>query len=90
MGYDLFHWRKVYFSVYNCFELANIQHRSIFKSKVDFIVASELNRDTDYFSDIAGAWVRDVHSYFIQINTSNYGDSVNFPFLVNFPFFQTN
>lgn len=75
MGYDLFHWRKVYFSVYNCFELANIQHRSIFKSKVDFIIASELNRDTDYFSDIAGAWVRDVHSYFIQVNTSNYGDS---------------
>ncbi|WP_313384568.1 reverse transcriptase domain-containing protein [Chishuiella sp.] len=75
MGYDLFHWRKVYFSVYNCFELANIQHRSIFKSKVDFIIASELNKDTDYFSDIAGAWVRDVHSYFIQVNTSNYGDS---------------
>ncbi len=75
MSYDFFHWQKVYFSVYNCFELANIQHRSIFKSKVDFIVASELNKDTNYFSDIAGAWVRDVHSYFIQVNTSNYGDS---------------
>lgn len=75
MSYDLFHWRKVYFSVYNCFELANIQHRSLFKSKVDFIIASELNKDTNYFSDIAGAWVRDVHSYFIQVNTSQYGDS---------------
>jgi len=75
MSYDLFHWRNSYFSVYNCFELADIYHRSLFKSKVDFIVASELNKDTQYFSDIAGAWVRDVHSYFIQVNSSNYGDS---------------
>lgn len=75
MSYDLFHWRNTYFSVYNCFELADIYHRSIFKSKVDFIVASELNPDTEYFSDIAGAWVRDVHSYFIQVNSSHYGDS---------------
>ncbi|WP_294332619.1 reverse transcriptase domain-containing protein [uncultured Chryseobacterium sp.] len=75
MTYDLFHWRKTYFSVYNCFELANIYHRSIFKSKVDFIIASEYNRDTNYFSDIAGAWVRDIHSYFIQVNSSDFGDS---------------
>ncbi|MFP8894076.1 reverse transcriptase domain-containing protein [Chryseobacterium sp. EZn1] len=75
MTYDLFHWRKTYFSVYNCFELADIYHRSIFKSKVDFIVASEYNRDTNYFSDIAGAWVRDIHSYFIQVNSSDFGDS---------------
>lgn len=75
MTYDLFHWRKTYFSVYNCFELADIYHRSIFKSKVDFIIASEYNRDTSYFSDIAGAWVRDIHSYFIQVNSSDFGDS---------------
>lgn len=75
MTYDLFHWRKTYFSVYNCFELADIFHRSIFKSKVDFIIASEYNRDTNYFSDIAGAWVRDIHSYFIQVNSSDFGDS---------------
>lgn len=75
MSYDLFHWRKTYFSVYNCFELADIYHRSLFKSKVDFIVASEYNKDTNYFSDIAGAWVRDIHSYFIQVNSSDFGDS---------------
>ncbi|WP_437919659.1 hypothetical protein [Sphingobacterium sp. LRF_L2] len=74
-SYDLFHWRKSYFSVYNCFELANIYHRSLFKSKVDFLIASEYNRDTSYFSDIAGAWVRDVHTYFIQVNSSDFGDS---------------
>ncbi len=75
MSYDLFHWRKTYFSVYNCFELANIYHRSLFKSKVDFIIASEFNRDTEYFADVAGAWVRDVHAFFIQVNSSHYGDS---------------
>lgn len=75
MSYDLFHWKKTYFSVYNCFELADISHRSLFKSKVDFIVASEFNKDTTYFSDIAGAWVRDVHTYFIQVNSSQFGDS---------------
>lgn len=73
--YHLFHWRKSYFSVYNCFELANINDRALFKSKVDFIVATEWNADVNYYSDIAGSWVRDIHCYFIQCNTSGYGDS---------------
>ena len=73
--YHLFHWRKCYFSVYNCFELANISDRALFKSKVDFIVATEWNPDVNYYADIAGSWVRDVHCYFIQCNTSSYGDS---------------
>lgn len=73
--YHLFHWRKCYFSVYNCFELANINDRALFKSKVDFIVATEWNADINYYADIAGSWVRDVHCYFIQCNTSSYGDS---------------
>lgn len=73
--YDLVHWRKSYFSFYNCFELASIEDRSLFKSKVDFIVATELNRDVNYYSEIVGSWVRDIHCYIIQVNTSNYGDS---------------
>ncbi len=73
--YHLFHWRKCYFSVYNCFELANINDRALFKSKADFIVATEWNPDVNYYADIAGSWVRDVHCYFIQCNTSDYGDS---------------
>lgn len=73
--YDLIHWRKSYFSFYNCFELASIEDRSLFKSKVDFIVATELNRDVNYYSEIVGSWVRDIHCYIIQVNTSNYGDS---------------
>jgi hypothetical protein len=74
-SYDLFHWRKSYFSVYNCFELANIDDRALFKSTVDFIIATELNKDTNYFAEIAGSWVRDIHCFFVQVNTSQYGDS---------------
>lgn len=73
--YDLFHWHKLYFTVYNCFELASIEDRSLFKSQVDLMIATELNRDTNYFSEIAGSWVRDIHAFFVQVNTSEYGDS---------------
>ncbi len=73
--YTLYNWKGVYFSAYNCFELADINDRSIFKSKVDFIIASEYNRDVYYFSDIGGSWVRDLHCYFIQVNSSDFGDS---------------
>ena len=43
--YDLFRWRGVQFSIYNCYELANIEDRSIFKSEIDFLVACVLNKD---------------------------------------------
>lgn len=73
--YTLFHWRKSYFSVYNCFELADLRSRAKFMSKVDFIVAVEYNRDIHYFSDVVGAWARDIHCFIIQVNSSNFGDS---------------
>ena len=47
----------------------------MFKSKVDYIIATELNKDTNYFADIGSTWVRDLHCFFIQVNTSHYGDS---------------
>lgn len=73
--YNLFHWHNLYFTVYNCFELASIEDRSLFKSQVDLMIATELNRDTNYFAEIAGAWVRDLHAFFVQVNTSEFGDS---------------
>lgn len=73
--YTLFHWRKCYFSVFNCFELADIASRAKFKSKVDFIIAVEYNKDIHYFSDVVGSWARDIHCFIIQVNSSDYGDS---------------
>jgi hypothetical protein len=78
--YFLFRWRGLYFAVYYCYELADILHRSIFKSKVDLLIASEWNPDINYFSNITEATSRDIHCFFIQVNTSQYGDSrVNRP-----------
>ena len=50
--YHLFRWRGASFAIYNCFELASIEDRGLFKGCVDFIVATEFNRDTNYFSNI--------------------------------------
>lgn len=73
--YQLLRWQGLYFTNYYCFELADIVHRSIFRSKIDFLVASEWNKDINFYSNITEATTRDLHCYFIQVNTSQYGDS---------------
>lgn len=73
--YHLFIWRGASFAIYNCFELASIEDRSLFKAKVDFIIASEFNRDINYFSNIVESAARDLHCYVIQVNDSRFGDS---------------
>ena len=73
--YHLFRWRGASFAIYNCFELASIEDRSLFKGKVDFIVASEFNRDVNYFSNIVESATRDLHCYVVQVNDSCFGDS---------------
>ncbi|MBL8020708.1 MAG: hypothetical protein JNM27_13640 [Leptospirales bacterium] len=73
--YDLVRWRGAVFSLFNCYELANILHRAIFRSLVDFIAAIEWNKDTSYFGHIAESIVYDLHCYFAQSNVAHYGDS---------------
>nr|WP_121272658.1 hypothetical protein [Pedobacter schmidteae] len=73
--YDLFIWRGVYFSPYYCFELADVTHRSLFKGKIDLLIASEWNPDVNYFSNIVESISRDLHVYVAQVNTSQFGDT---------------
>lgn len=73
--YHLFQWRGIQFSVYNCYELTDILHRSIFRSELDILFAIEYNRDVNYFGNISESISRDLHCYYIQANTSYYGDS---------------
>lgn len=73
--YNLFIWGGIYFSNYNCYELADINHRALFKSKVDLLFASEYNQDVNHFSNIVETVSRDVHCYFVQANSSDFGDS---------------
>jgi hypothetical protein len=73
--YDLFNWRNLYFAPYYCFELANVHHRSLFKSKLDLLIGVEWNKDTPYFSNIVESCSRDLHCYVAQVNTSQFGDT---------------
>ena len=73
--YNLFIWGGIHFSNYNCYELADINHRALFKSKVDVLFASEYNKDINHFSNIVETVTRDVHCYFVQVNSSDFGDS---------------
>ena len=73
--YHLIQWKGIQFSVYNCFELADIRHRSLFRSELDLFVACEWNKDVKYFSNIIESSVRDLHCYGVQVNDTKYGDS---------------
>jgi hypothetical protein len=71
----LYKWRGCLFSTFNCYELTDIDFRGRLKGKVDFVVAIEYNKDTNYFSNIIDSLSRDLHCYIMQVNTSDYGDS---------------
>ena len=73
--YHKVNWKGVSFSTYNCFELSDITHRSIFKSDIDLLVACVWNKDTNYYQHILESAVRDLHCYVVQSNTSQYGGS---------------
>lgn len=73
--YYLNSWRGVSFASYNCFELADISHRTLFRSKLDLLTAVVWNRDTDYYDHIMASAVRDLFCYVVQANTSQYGGS---------------
>lgn len=74
-SYHLYRWRGATFAIYNCYELTDISHRSLFVGKVDFIVCTEYNKDVNYFSNIVESAARDIHCYVIQVNDSKFGDS---------------
>lgn len=71
----IYKYKENYFSVFNCYELTDISYRASLVGKVDFVIAIEHNKDTNYFSNIVGSVARDIHAYIIQVNDSKYGDS---------------
>lgn len=73
--YHIFRWKNIYFSVFYCFELANISHRSLLRSKIDLLFAIEYNQDTNYFSNLVESITRDIHCYVVQVNSSHFGDT---------------
>lgn len=73
--YHLVQWKGISFATYNCFELANIEHRSLFRSQLDIMFACVWNKDTNYYQHITESSARDLHCYVAQANTSHYGGS---------------
>jgi len=73
--YHLIQWNCIQFSSYSCFELADIRHRGLFRSKLDILFACEWNKDIKYFSNIMESSIRDLHCYAVQVNNPKYGDS---------------
>ena len=74
-SYNLYEWKGNQFTIYNCFELADIKHRSLFVSELDYLIACSWNKDVDYYANILESMCRDVHCYVMHANTANYGES---------------
>lgn len=72
--FRIYKWKGCLFTVFNCFELADIKKRACFRGEVDFVIFIEHNKDTKYFSNITESTSRDIHAYVVQVNSSHYGD----------------
>ena len=70
---ELYDWNNLWFTVFCCFELSDIQSRGRFKSLVDMMFAVEFNKDVRYFGNILDSTSRDLHCRCIQVNDSRYG-----------------
>lgn len=73
--YHLINWEGLNFAPFICFELADINHRAMFKLNLDLLVAAVWNKDLKYFEDVLNSTSRDLHCYVAEVNTSEYGES---------------
>jgi hypothetical protein len=71
--YILCVWNDIYFAPYYCYEIANINDRSLFKGCCDIVIVSEFNKDTTYFNAIAESLSRDLFCYCVKANSSEFG-----------------
>ena len=73
--YHLYNWCGLYFTNYYCYELADINHRTIFQGEIDVLVAPVWNPDTNYYNGIVETSAREIHCILSQVNTAKYGDT---------------
>ena len=71
----IINWDEFYYSNLMCYELTDIEYRYKLRGCIDCLIVPELNKDTNYFSNIVESTTRDLHVFVIQVNTSKYGDS---------------
>ena len=63
------------FSILVCSELTNIHYKASLRGKIDCLFVVEWNRDINTFNDLVNAAGWDIHSYVVQSNNRQYGDS---------------
>lgn len=63
------------FALLVCSELTNIGYRTALRGKVDALFVPEWNRDIETFNTLVESAALDVHTYIIQCNDRQYGDS---------------
>ncbi|WP_294883296.1 MULTISPECIES: reverse transcriptase domain-containing protein [unclassified Sulfurimonas] len=64
-----------YFSSLICNELTDIENRFDLRGNIDCLFAIEWNRDIKSFNALVESSSLDIHSYIVQVNNRNYGDS---------------
>lgn len=63
------------FALLVCSELTNISYRSTLRGEIDALFVVAWNRDTTTFNALVESASLDIHSYIIQCNIRQYGDS---------------
>lgn len=66
---------KFFFGLLICSELTNINYRSSFRGKIDVLFVPEWNKDLVTFGAIVESSSLDIHTYIVQSNNRQYGDS---------------
>ncbi len=74
-NYELILWRGTYFSIYYCFESADVKHRNLLLGLVDVLFAPVWNKDIHYYNSLVESASRDMHCFIVLANTTQYGDS---------------
>lgn len=64
-----------FFSTLICNELTDIQNRAILRGEIDNLFVIEWNRDVNSFNSYVESAALDIHSYVVQVNNRQYGDS---------------
>jgi len=74
-NYELILWNETYFSIYYCFELADVRHRNMLLGLVDVLFAPVWNMDVHYYNSLVESASRDMHCFIVLANTTQFGDS---------------
>lgn len=78
--YILFKKDGVNFAPLICYEATDIDARSLFKNRANYIFTIAFNQDVNYFNSIGMSTSRDLFCFYIECNSSKYGSNAYAPY----------